>query len=202
MLCACTLKNLVDNFLLKTMETDGYEETLLDRAMDWLDAMCDEYPGLAEKKTELMKQAAAVTDAWETRQLASINETKSALTSRGINVRNFFEKKRIQALIADTMMRAHETFSAFVAPPTHPVMRWQRWIVIFTLILGVLTVDIWLFWNRGFQCWCGPRCYLTRERGGRLPSVLPAAQALPAHPLTVPRLLRNVSRCPAAPRPA
>lgn len=35
-----------------------------------------------------------------------------------------------------------ETFSAFLAPPTHEIMRYQRWIVIVTLVVGVLTVDI------------------------------------------------------------
>lgn len=37
---------------------------------------------------------------------------------------------------------AAETFAAFLAPPTLHIMRWQRWLVIMTLIIGVLTVDI------------------------------------------------------------
>lgn len=117
-------------------------------------AQYEEYPEVGAKKGVLMELAAEIVEAWETRQLASIKATKTALAGRGANIRNFFEKKRFQALIADSMMRSHDTFSAFLAPPTLPVMRWQRWLVIFTLILTVLTVDIWLYWNRGFQCWC------------------------------------------------
>lgn len=36
MLCACTLRGMGDSFLLKTMENDGFEETIVDRSMDWL----------------------------------------------------------------------------------------------------------------------------------------------------------------------
>jgi hypothetical protein len=40
-------------------------------------------------------------------------------------------------------LRRTETFAAFLAPPTDAIMRWQRWLIVLTLIMGVLTVDIW-----------------------------------------------------------
>lgn len=43
----------------------------------------------------------------------------------------------------NVVCRAHETFCAFLAPPTEYVLRWQRCYIIMTAIIGILTVDIW-----------------------------------------------------------
>lgn len=39
MLCVCALRRLDESVLLKTSERDGFEETIVDRAMEWLLAM-------------------------------------------------------------------------------------------------------------------------------------------------------------------
>lgn len=39
LLCVCCLRRLDESFLLKTVDRDGFEETIVDRAMEWLAAM-------------------------------------------------------------------------------------------------------------------------------------------------------------------
>lgn len=70
---------------------------------------------------------------------------------------------RRTALSPSTRNPPTETFSAVLAPPTQPVMRWQRWLVIVTLILGVLTVDIWCALLAGA---CPHACEPTAAGGG------------------------------------
>lgn len=140
----CALRRLDESFLLKTPERDGFNETIVDRCMEYVTQCLEEHKGLAAMAGALQLEAEAILDAWEVRHAASMKATKRAMAAQGtgVAVRNFLERQRLSALMADITFRAHETFSAVLGPPTHPLMRWQRWLIIFTLILGVFTVDI------------------------------------------------------------
>lgn len=69
MLCAAALRGLDESFLLSTREAQGFEETVVDRAMGYLDAQCEEFPRLAEARGALLKEAAETVAAWETRHV-------------------------------------------------------------------------------------------------------------------------------------
>lgn len=69
MLCATALRNLDESYLLSTVEDDGFEETVVDRAMGWLDAQCEEHPALGEERAALLKTAGELVEAWETRHV-------------------------------------------------------------------------------------------------------------------------------------
>lgn len=69
MLCVAALVSLDESFLLSTAEEHGFEETIVDRGMTFIEAQCEEYPRLAEARGALMKAAAEMVEAWETRQV-------------------------------------------------------------------------------------------------------------------------------------
>lgn len=142
LLCACALRRLNESYLLKTRGRDGFDETIVDRCMGYITQVFEEHPQITAMRGPLLVEAELILDAWGVRHAASIKATKRAMVAQGTAVRDFLERRRLSAIMADMTCRAHETFSAVLGPPTHPLMRWQRWLVIFTLMLGVFTVDI------------------------------------------------------------
>lgn len=109
--------------------------------MEYIYQVFEEHPRIGEMKGLLHVEAEAILDGWEVRHTASIKSSKAAL-SKTPNVRDFLERQRLGAMMGDIICKSHETFAAVLAPPTHTLQRWQRWLVIFTLVLGVFTVDI------------------------------------------------------------
>lgn len=82
MLCVSALRNLDESYLLATVEKKGFEETIVDSAMAYIESLCEEHPALAMEKAALLKEAGGIVEAWETRHVRLIK-----LLLRGISRR-------------------------------------------------------------------------------------------------------------------
>ena len=51
--------------------------------------------------------------------------------------------RRIMNTVVMAMRRGHPTFSTLLAPSTNLVQRWQQCMLVFTALMGMLTIDIW-----------------------------------------------------------
>lgn len=134
MLAVNALLRFKESFLMKTEEHDGFEEPVVDRAMTWLETMCEESPELRSAFADLMELAALHLEAWELVRDASITLSRLSWNKDAEN-RTRMEGQRIQALMAGAVLKGHETFSLFLGPATESVLSWQRTMVICTALL-------------------------------------------------------------------
>lgn len=58
-------------------------------------AQFNDYPLIRGEADALMKEAAALLEAWDTRVIASIKASKEAVSRTGASVRNRLERQRI-----------------------------------------------------------------------------------------------------------
>lgn len=93
-LCTAALMRMDESFLLHEFSLHGFDETVVDRAMLWLQEQCDACPGLAEMREGLWKEAEELLEAWELRHIASIKASKVALSQSG-TVRSRLERNRV-----------------------------------------------------------------------------------------------------------
>lgn len=134
LLSSHALLRLEESFLLHTQERDGFEETIVDRGMAWLEKKCDEHPHLARAYPELSERAVEYLEAWELVRDATITQSRLAWNADKEN-KWTVEKQKLQALMAGTVMKAHETFSVLFSPPTEWVLSWQKAFVICTALV-------------------------------------------------------------------
>lgn len=59
-------------------------------------------------------------------------------------LRKDIDLTRISGLAVTLLKVKHDTCSVLTAPPTDHILRYQRAIVLFTALLAILCVDIWV----------------------------------------------------------
>lgn len=145
LLCVAALKAMNECYLLRARsakEAGSFDETVVDRAMAFLQEACGEHEELGLMTDKLEAEAEAFVTAWKRRQALNTQQSRVAWKEQ-MFARNALDAQRIGGAIIMAMRRGHATFFAFFAPSALVVVRWQQALLLFTSIMGMLTIDIW-----------------------------------------------------------
>ena len=136
------LASMYECFLLQARSSthDGsIDETVVDRAMGWLQTVAGDSEPFAVVLDELLAEADACVKAWRNRQAGLAGRTQAAWTKQQSN-RNALDTQRVAGSVAMALRRNHDTFSALLAPATGSIQRWQQLFLVVTALMGMLTV--------------------------------------------------------------
>ena len=147
---------------LASEEEDPVERTVVDSADGYLRAQAELHPALDEMlRTGQLQLAARRTRArWVRLMEAKISAVRTADVTVGNRVIEYSE--RASARVVLSMMTEHEQFSTFLDEAAG-LMRWQRWMILMTLVIAALLVSIWFYQSRGAQCCAEIRAILNCE---------------------------------------
>ena len=128
------------------------ERTLVDDAHAWLASHAARHPALAPLLADGSLQAAATEAvrgwerAWNVR-VAALRRCPAILSQRA---RSHLERSASDVYTA--LREKHELFSTFLSEPLDGLRRWQRFMIVLTLILSTLLVNIWMFYSKSKNC--------------------------------------------------
>ena len=91
------------------------------------------YPLLDTLLLGLQEQAAEHVAVWALRHAELVRHAKAAWDGSG-RARDMVDGQRVLVEVADALRRDHETFAAFLEPPTGAISRWQRVVLLFTAL--------------------------------------------------------------------
>ena len=123
----------------------------VDYGMDYLDDVAAAFPALDGALPALYAEAGEYVAVWRLRHEVLLQHAKEAWDANA-ELRATSEAHRSWGFFFNTLRRSHETFAAFLAPPTGKVARWQRVVLLVTAVVAMLTVQIWLQEQRGTNC--------------------------------------------------
>jgi hypothetical protein len=127
------------------------EATIVDRGRQYLEAQARSDRRLAKLLKRGVLQAAAERARKDWR---AIQEHNVGLL-RDADVINRFTAlthvQRASARVVRSMMTEHSTFATFLDTDGY-IMRWQRFMILVTLILSTLLTSIWFYYSRGANC--------------------------------------------------
>ncbi|KAK3285987.1 hypothetical protein CYMTET_6446 [Cymbomonas tetramitiformis] len=129
--------------------------TLVDNAVFWLEAQARSDLRLAALMEDLETQAQHQAKLWRN-QFLSVCKDKQR-RQRDLRTEVSWRKRARGALRAAmrfffTICRGHRTLQLFTVPPTHPLTRSMRIMLLLVLYYGSLTCCIWFFEQRGYNC--------------------------------------------------
>ena len=138
------LMSMHECFLLQARSSSAeagssFDETVVDRAMAWLQSVADRSEPLAAMIYELMEEAEAQVKVWRSRQASLAARTQASWKKQQSN-RDALDAQRVAGSVAMAFRRNHDTFSALLAPATGAVQRWQQFFLVVTALMGMLTV--------------------------------------------------------------
>lgn len=142
LLALARAKSADECFLLKTLKIHGIDETIVCRGMAWVEFMAERFPNLQPRLELLFARAAAYQGAWEARNDVQIAKTRE-MWNRQKAVRNETDFHRAMGVMAESLMETHETLSTVLTAGGTGLMRWQRVVVLCSLLIGMLTCVIW-----------------------------------------------------------
>ena len=117
----------------------SFDETVVDRAMGWLQSVADDSMSLAALMEDLEAEAQAFVKVWRNCQATLAAHTQAAWVKQPSN-RDALDAQRIAGAVAMAFRRNHDTFSSFLAPATGSIQRWQQLFLVITALMGMLTV--------------------------------------------------------------
>ena len=82
---------------------------------------------------ELHEQAEAHVAVWALRHAELVRHAKAAWDGQP-HARALVDAQRVAVEVLDALRRDHETFAAFLEPPTGAITRWQRVVLLFTAL--------------------------------------------------------------------
>ena len=147
---------------LASDEVDPQEHTVVDSADAYLRCQAELHPALDELlRTGHLHWAARQARArWVRLMEAKISAVRKADVTVGHRAIEYTE--RASARVVLSLMTEHDQFSTFL-DETAGLMRWQRWMILMTLVIAALLVSIWFYQSRGAQCCAEIRAILNCE---------------------------------------
>lgn len=165
--------------------------TIVDQARIWLDRLADDDPRLKKILPDVMRRARALVKLWNTAMLDRLNvlrDKECEVNRLGLDAQMGLEAS---GTIIKALKENHSTFSIITSDCLNGLTRWQRWMILLSLVLSTLLVTIWFYSSRAQNC-----CLEVRA--------LPAGCRPPAAAVASARSLAliadNVSRLPPPPR--
>lgn len=120
---------------------DEPDETIVDRAQSWINRQAVQFPEVAAVIPDVRRKADATVRFWNVHQLLATQEVRRA--ERAGRFRKTNEALRLAGHLVRTLRTKHETMSICFGSPEDRVQRYQRTLVVFTLILAGFAVEIW-----------------------------------------------------------
>lgn len=108
--------------------------TMVDATRIWLDKQAEEDPRLHKILPEVMKYARAYVKRWNVAFLDRVHELRNrenAANRLGLNTQSALEAS---GTIIKSLMNDHSTFSVFLSDCNDGLSRYQRWLVLLTLV--------------------------------------------------------------------
>ena len=123
--------------------------SLVDAGHAFLKAQAAADPRLRKLLASGVLQASAVKArrAWDRIQLASVEKLRNMQEVNNFN--SLKNMQRASARVVRSLMVDNSTFAAFLDTSGY-MMRWQRFMIIVTLVLSTLLTSIWFY--------CEPAC--------------------------------------------
>ena len=154
LLALVVLRRMRECFLCEAPDPSGAggdHRTVVDYGMGYLDDLAASYPELDSALSALYASAEEFVAVWRLRHEVLVRHAKAAWDENA-QLRATTDAHRSWGFFFNTLRRSHETFAAFLAPPTGKLQRWQRLLLLVTAIVAMLTVEIWLQEQRGTNC--------------------------------------------------
>ena len=147
---------------LASEEEDPVERTVVDMADSYLRAQAELHPVLDEllRTGKLHWEARRAHARWVRLMEAKITAVRNADVTVGNRVIEYSE--RASARVVLSLMTEHDQFSTFL-DETAGLMRWQRWMILMTLVIAALLVSIWFYQSKGALCCAEIRAILNCE---------------------------------------
>lgn len=135
------------------------EETIVDKAYGWLEEQCFACDDLDLILMDVIEDARKFALSWEIRH--EVNSARSRAVDRERNsFRHMLQANKNMGELCRTLMVKHETVSTLLGPPSEGLTRWQRVFILGTALLVSLTVDVWVFQQKGYNCCVDARAFL------------------------------------------
>ena len=143
-------------------DEDPVERTVVDAADAYLRAQAEEHPALDEllRSGELHRAARRARKQWTRLMEAKVSAVRKAEVTKALRSVEYVE--RASARFVLSMMTEHDQFSTFLDESAE-IMRWQRWMILMTLVCSALLVSIWFYQSRSAQCCAEIRAILNCE---------------------------------------
>lgn len=152
MLSAKTLSTLKFGWLVDEDEN----ETIVDRATKWVQAHME-----GGNAAALWRAAEETVEKWSETQEMYIGNIRTVETRSLHHVGT--QMQRSMGEIVRSVLVRHETFGTFLSPVSEGMPRWQKFMLLFTMIMSVLVVDVWFYWSRAINCCSEVRALLGCE---------------------------------------
>ena len=181
------------------------ERTVVDAGREWLEARAEEDERIKEllESGELQKAAKRAIRGWK-----RIMEDSVAQLRKNDVLNRFTALTHVQRAsgrIIKSLMTDHSTFATFLDADGY-IMRWQRFMILVTIVMSTLLVSIWFYSSRGTQCCQEIRAMLDMGAGQvcgatppPAPPMSPTMPPLPPAPFTPPGVLAASSDVAASP---
>ena len=154
MLCLHTLERLEISWI-----TDqGLEHTIVDSAQLWLDhqvALVGPALGEVLSSPEVVREVKYWCALWRTVQVERIAQVRWFTTMDASFARQNLDNNMTKGCcnIASALRVKHETLSMFLGPLSlEGLNKWQRWVLVMTLLMLALVIEIWFYWSKGTAC--------------------------------------------------
>ena len=161
LLAMVTLETMDISWLVSDDE-DPVERTVVDAADAYLHAQAEQHPALGEllRSGELHNAARRARLQWSRLMEAKVAAVRKADLTKANRKLEYAE--RASARFVLSLMTEHDQFSTFL-DESDMIMRWQRWMILMTLVIGALLVSIWFYQSRSAQCCAEIRAILNCE---------------------------------------
>ena len=181
------------------------ERTVVDAGREFLEACAEEDERIKAllESGELQKAAKRAIRDWKRIMESSINQLrKNDVLNRFTALTHI---QRASGRIIKSLMTDHGTFATFLDADGY-IMRWQRFMILVTIVMSTLLVSIWFYSSRGTQCCQEIRAMLDMGAGQvcgatppPAPPMSPYTPPLPPAPFTPPGVLAASSDAAASP---
>ena len=179
------LEGMDASWLLDDEAEEGEERTIVDAGHAFLEAQ-----GAADERVQalldsgvLQAEAEKAGKLWKKIMEHHIHQLRSLEVLNRFTALTHFQ--RATGRVIKSMRTDHDTFATFFDSDGY-IMRWQRFMILVTLVLSTLLVSIWFYSSRGSQCCAELRMMLDTGAGqacsGSAPPAPPMSPLMPPPP--------------------
>jgi hypothetical protein len=133
--------------------------SIVDAGYDFLHAQAR-----ADHRVRRLLKSGALFDAarrarrdWAALQRSAVGQLRDADVITSFTALTHLQ--RASARVVRSLCTDHSTFSTFLDVDGY-IMRWQRFMILLTLVLSTLLTSIWFYYSRGVQCCAEMRAIL------------------------------------------
>ena len=147
---------------LASDEEDRHERTAVDAADAWLREQAKLHPTLSEllRSGRLKASADSAREKWDDLMKKKVGAMRSSKVI--LRYRLTTHAQRAAATFVHSLMTEHDQFSTFL-DTSSSTARWQRWMILMTLVAEALLISIWFYQSRSAQCCTEIRAILNCE---------------------------------------